>query len=279
MKYLGIILILLVSSAACDRELKEHPLPPELAQQVENQGEISSPGAKISGIISLDSVEIPENPLIFVIARPLGVQGGPPLAVKRYSLVKFPLEYTIGQKNTMLEGVQFKGRMVITVRLDKDGDPRPGIGDIEGSTEVEAGEENADIVLNRVIQSIEAQVSPSAAAQPSASVTGVIRLSPELIDQIPGNWKLFLLARPEGVRRGPPLAVKRLEAVEFPYTFSLGQEDTMMPGAVFRDTVNITARIDQDGNASASPGDIEGTLTAQAGDENVEIILDKVVGS
>ena len=37
-------------------------------------------------------------------------------------------------------------------------------------------------------------------------------------------------------------------------------------------------RLDQDGNASPAPGDIEGSLDTQAGTENVKLVLNRVIG-
>ena len=40
----------------------------------------------------------------------------------------------------------------------------------------------------------------------------------------------------------------------------------------------ITARLDSDGNATSSPGDVEGAKAGKPGDENVDIMLDRLVG-
>ena len=84
------------------------------------------PTRSISGTIELDeflSSKIPEQGTLFLIARPEGVTGGPPLAVKRHSLIKFPFDFKISQKNVMMEGNTFEGSITITARWDLDGLP------------------------------------------------------------------------------------------------------------------------------------------------------------
>ncbi|MEC7641107.1 MAG: hypothetical protein VYC17_03025 [Nitrospinota bacterium] len=108
-------------------------------------------------------------------------------------------------------------------------------------------------------------------------VTGTIKLSPELADKASKSASLFIIARPSGVTSGPPLAVKRLQRVELPHSYSIGQMNVMLEGINFEGKVKITARLDQDGIAQTSPGDIEGSITAQVGESNREIILNRLI--
>ena len=110
------------------------------------------------------------------------------------------------------------------------------------------------------------------------SVSGTLRIDPELAKKLPDNWKLFLYARPVGVAAGPPVAVKLLDSVKFPHAFTLGQENVMMPGSTFEGEMTLTARIDQDGDARSGPGDLEGIATINAGDEKVDLVIDRQVG-
>jgi hypothetical protein len=89
---------------------------------------------------------------------------------------------------------------------------------------------------------------------------------------------LFLFARPQGVKRGPPLAVKRIFATQLPYAFTIGQSDTMMPGAEFDGPITLTVRLDQDGNASTAEGDIEGVIETHADAKNVKLVLNHIIG-
>lgn len=92
---------------------------------------------------------------LFIIARPAGAGGGPPLAVKKIERPVFPLSYSIGAENVMMQGTAFAGKINLTVRLDNDGDPgtrTPGdlLGDYKNNP-VEAGARNVDIVIDQVM--------------------------------------------------------------------------------------------------------------------------------
>jgi cytochrome c-type biogenesis protein CcmH len=70
------------------------------------------------------------------------------------------------------------------------------------------------------------------------------------------NAVLFVMARPEGVSTGPPIAVKRIPASAFPVTVDLGSADSMM-GQQFPPKVRIEARLDSDGNVmTKDPNDL-----------------------
>ena len=57
--------------------------------------------------------------------------------------------------------------------------------------------------------------------------------------------------------------------------FKLGQNDVMIPRTVFEGLVQITARIDQDGDPlSRTEGDLAGTLEAKVGQKDLIIILE-----
>ena len=276
MKYLAIFSLVLVfsASAACDRELKEHPISIELKREITASQEATDPSRSTSGTIRFDDALVskkPEKSTLFLIARSKDTAAGPPLAVKRYSLVKFPFEYKIGQGNVMVKGAQFEGEIDITARLDMDGVAKAQPGDIEGTVTARAGDAAVEIVLDRIVETV---VVPAG----SASVSGTIRIDPVLVDKLPKTATLFLIARSEGVRRGIPLAVKKVVAVEFPYSFTLGQSDVMLPGAGFDGPITLFARVDQDGDAAPTPGDIDGKVSATAGDKNIELVIDNLIG-
>ncbi len=267
------LLLGLVLLVACDRELKEHKVPPAVLKKIERQNDPALKVNEIAGRITVDPNVapnfLPEQTVLFVYARPVGVESGPPLAVKRFNYFEFPFEYTIGPVDVMIPGVEFEGTVSLSARLDRDGDPKAGAGDILGQLDVAAGTKNADIVLNRVVEGS------------AKNVTGTISLSPDL----PKNKLLekseksvvFIIARPAGMQGGPPLAVQRLLDVEWPHRFAIGQGDVMMPGVQFEGRLTLKVRIDSDGDARPGPGDIEGTVDASAGDDNVTIVLDTVI--
>jgi len=259
---------------ACDRELKEHPISPQVKKQMDARKKFSDPARSVSGTVDFDesiASKVPKQGTLFLIARPEGVLSGPPLAAKRHSLVKFPFDFKIGQENVMLEGNTFEGNITVTARWDLDGLPKASPDDIDGSVTVTSGSTGVKIVLSHVIEAKKGFTD--------TMVSGTIRIDPSLADQIPEGASLFLIARSEGVQRGIPLAVKKLQGVTFPYSFTLGQADVMLPGALFEGPITIFARLDKDGDAAPAPGDIDGVVATKPGDQQVKILLNHLIGS
>ncbi len=121
-----------------------------------------------------------------------------------------------------------------------------------------------------------APASPAApAAAAGAPVTGVVKLGEGV--QAPSGT-LFVILRNSGVKRGPPLAVKKVDNAEFPHIFSVGASDVMMKGMPFTGPFDVQVRLDQDGNAmTKAAGDLvasEAQSGVAAGAE-IEIVLDK----
>lgn len=86
---------------------------------------------------------------------------------------------------------------------------------------------------------------------------------------------LFVYVRPEGVDRGPPLRVTKLPAL-LPARFSISAaNDPMGGGASVSGPMQITAKIDQDGNAmTTEPGNLVGkSKPIQIGDADIEVVL------
>jgi hypothetical protein len=117
----------------------------------------SASAGAISGRITIDpklKAAIDPQAALFVMARPAGGGGGPPLAVKKIDRPSFPLSYSLGAENMMMQGTPFTGKMNIAVRLDQDGNPGTrGPGDLTGDYKknpVEVGSKNVDIVLDQV---------------------------------------------------------------------------------------------------------------------------------
>jgi hypothetical protein len=101
----------------------------------------------------------------------------------------------------------------------------------------------------------------------------------ELEDRVPQGAVLFLIARRGGA--GPPLAVERIASPRFPVEFSLGPEDRMIQTLPFAGELQISARLDADGNAmSREPGDLEGRAPqpVSPGATGVSVVLDEVTG-
>jgi cytoskeletal protein CcmA (bactofilin family) len=260
------IIILLLG---CDKDLKEHPLPESLKKELARKADPTIHNNDVFGTISIDpGLKVGLNPSagLFIFARPEGVDAGPPLAVKRHSIFQFPFEFDIGQLNTMMEGSQFEGAMNLTARLDQDGNRKSSPGDVEGKIQITAGQKGVQLVLNNLISG------------DAYTIEGTVNVSEALQKKIPENGTLFIFARSEGVKRGPPLAVKRVAALKLPYEFTLGPQDVMVQGTAFEGPMVLAARIDVDGDARAGPGDIEGFVSAQPGDRNIKLLLNHLTG-
>jgi cytochrome c-type biogenesis protein CcmH len=133
--------------------------PSRAAAAEKNAGATSSSSAQISGKITIDpklKASIDPNAALFIVARPATGAGGPPLAVKKIDRPTFPVDYTLSQDNVMMQSLPFTGKINITVRLDKDGNPVTRTpGDMTGDYKknpVAVSSQNIDIVLDQVVQ-------------------------------------------------------------------------------------------------------------------------------
>lgn len=114
-------------------------------------------------------------------------------------------------------------------------------------------------------------------AQPGApdAITGTITIAPDLSSRLTGSEVLFIMAR-RGTG-GAPLAVKRVNTLQFPMTYTLNSADQMVQGPPFSGEVSVVARIDRDGSAGPpTSGDMEGLVPrAVIGQAGVDIVIDK----
>jgi hypothetical protein len=110
----------------------------------------------------------------------------------------------------------------------------------------------------------------TAGAEQGARIAGTARLAPGATVR-PG-MSFFISARP--LAGGPPLAVKRLGAVEFPYKFELSARDRMMEGTDFSGPVLLSLRLDGDGNPlTRQAGDVGVSLETKVGETKLELTL------
>ena len=260
---------------ACDKELKEHPMPVSLKRKMEMQNDPEIMAKKVMGTVTIDASISNSRPLVgvlFVFARPRGLENGPPLAVKRVRNATFPFDYTIGQIDTMLPGIDFSGEVQITARLDGDGIAGSGPGDLEGKVLAQVGSENNNIVLGEPISRV------LKSSKNRGQISGTLNIANAVKKEIPKNPFLFIYARNADAKPGtPPLAVKRLQVSEFPYEFSISETDSMIPGSKIRGDIVLVARLDADGDAKAAPGDVEGRTNVVAGQSGIVLTLDQVV--
>jgi len=84
---------------------------------------------------------------------------------------------------------------------------------------------------------------------------------------------LYVIVRVAGREGGPPLAVKRLPA-ELPMQFEVTAADAMVPGTPLVDAMDVTVRLDQDGDAwSNQDGDLVATVGSVAVGDTIEVVL------
>jgi cytochrome c-type biogenesis protein CcmH len=119
-------------------------------------------------------------------------------------------------------------------------------------------------------------VSAGTADVPSP-IRGRIDVAPELANDVRSDSVLFLIAR-SGAGGGPPLAVRRFSAPRFPLEFEIGQENVMIPSMRFEGAIQLTARLDSDGNAMTRlAGDLQGAMPTplSPGAEGALLTLDQ----
>jgi len=120
----------------------------------------------------------------------------------------------------------------------------------------------------------------TAAAPADAGARIALRVSvdPALAPRIQPGATLFLFAR-AGEGGGPPLAVARRDAGALPIDTELSDADSMVPGRSLSGAgeVRVTARVANDGEALAAPGDVYGEAVWRPGQGLVEIRMDRLV--
>ncbi len=113
-----------------------HPdvsVPPGLL--AETGAPVGPAALALTGVVKLSPAlkdPWPEGAHVFVIARAQG--GGPPYAVRRYDGVKPPFAFALGPENLMIQGLPAPARLVVSARVDQDGDAMTRqLGDLESA--------------------------------------------------------------------------------------------------------------------------------------------------
>lgn len=125
---------------------------------------------------------------------------------------------------------------------------------------------------------IEPPPPPGVAPASGDPIRGTVQVAPGLEGRVRPDAVLFLIARPGSA--GPPLAVKRIASPRFPFDFELGPEDRMIQTMPFAGPLQLSARLDADGNATTrTPGDLQGSSddAVEPGASGVELVLDQVL--
>lgn len=124
----------------------------------------------------------------------------------------------------------------------------------------------------------QAQADARSAAAGGPSVSGTVRLAPELRAQASPDDVVFIFAKAANGRM--PLAAERKQVKDLPYTFTLDDSKSMSPQALLSSAtqVLISARISKSGNAIAQPGDLQGQSAPVAlGAKDLRIEIREVV--
>jgi len=96
---------------------QKHPTVPTAAPAA-----AAGPSIHVSVTLA-PNVKVPANAVIWVMARPDGTAGGPPLAVKRATPSSAPIEVDLSAADSMMGAGTLPEKMRIEARLDMDGDP------------------------------------------------------------------------------------------------------------------------------------------------------------
>jgi hypothetical protein len=87
--------------------------------------------------------------VLFIYARTLGQSAGPPVAVKRLTPRKLPIEFVLGPADQMIPGMPFPTELDISARWDLDGNAMSKeSGDLNGAADgVAAGTDTLELIL------------------------------------------------------------------------------------------------------------------------------------
>lgn len=141
---------------------KDHELSDMIASGVETaRAKLAESGqGDVQGSIKLkvvlaDPLFLNEGDVLFVIARRPGVAAGPPLAVKKVTVDKLPIEVELNDSNLMLPGGSLGDMESVDIiaRLSSTGSPQVQPGDRQGTSAGVVIGENAvtDILIDQQI--------------------------------------------------------------------------------------------------------------------------------
>jgi hypothetical protein len=112
------------------------------------------PKTVIAGSLQLDKkveAKVANGDVIYLVAR--AAEGGPPLAVKRLVVGAWPLAFSLDSRDAMMAGTAMKGKIVVSARVDKDGDAMTkNPGDVIGQTKpIEPPAKDVVLMLDSVL--------------------------------------------------------------------------------------------------------------------------------
>lgn len=113
--------------AARRRDRPLAPAPVGTPEGAAVPGPAAEAGGTIERAVIRGTVEraelgpLPEGAVLFLLVRPAGATGGPPLAVRRLAPSTFPIEFELSSGDAMIPGTTFPDLVTVEARLDMDG--------------------------------------------------------------------------------------------------------------------------------------------------------------
>jgi cytochrome c-type biogenesis protein CcmH len=95
---------------------------------------------------------VPPGAVLYLVAKT--AQGGPPVAVVRVANPSFPMRFSIGPDDRMNQSVPFADQVLISVRVDADGNAMTrNPGDLEGEsgTPNAPGDRGVTLLIDKVL--------------------------------------------------------------------------------------------------------------------------------
>jgi hypothetical protein len=116
------------------------------------------PKSVVSGVLRLDDkvkAKVKEGDAVFLVARQADPGGGPGpiLAVKKLIAGKWPAPFQLDNRDAMMTGTKLGGKVVVSVRVDKDGDAiTKNPGDVTGASRpLDVPSEKVVVTLDTVL--------------------------------------------------------------------------------------------------------------------------------
>lgn len=121
--------------------------------QLEDGPRAVDKNAVVTGTVAVKEGVTPKGTgTLFVIARPVGVVGGPPLAVARIDDPVFPIGFRLSQANVMIPSNRFEGEVTLTAKWSKMGSPMalsPGDLSTSEAQNISVGTTDVQVVLDQ----------------------------------------------------------------------------------------------------------------------------------
>jgi len=101
--------------------------------------------------------EVRSGEVLFLSARPVdpatGDVLGAPIAVAKLAVEKLPMPFELTERDEMAEGTRFEGDVIISARVDGDGEARTKKpGDVEGSVRARVPAQGLELVLDSAVK-------------------------------------------------------------------------------------------------------------------------------